>query len=326
MKSPITGNANVTPIRTIKCSALVAQFKRIFKFDISHLLREHQEITLYKCNESGYRFYDPADVVGDSAFYHHLETNDWYYMPTKWEFVEALEFIQPNSAVLEIGSAKGDFLIQVGKHFSSISCAGLELNVEAVRVAQARGVNVALESSFEHAKNNPLKYDVVASFQVLEHIPNPMDVLRDALAMLKPNGLLIIGVPDNSARPADSIFVTPDNILNMPPHHQGLWDIPSLAFLQTVLPFTLEYIAVEPATASHHSNSYRGLMKSALISRFGRALGILIYVIGRPFYDHALLHLNPYLPAHSILAVFRKRATQVANPPAAFPATTLLKS
>lgn len=308
MLSPITGKGNVTLIRMIDCGSLISQYKQIFGLDIAHLLAGRQELALYKCDESGYRFYDPSDVVGDSPFYHHLEANAWYYMPTKWEFDEALKFIEPRASVLEIGAAKGDFLIQVGRKSANISCVGLELNAEAVGAARGRGVNVALESSSDHARKHPSTYDVVASFQVLEHIPNPMDVLRDALIMLKPNGLIIIGVPDNSARPAESLFVTPDNILNMPPHHQGLWDIPSLAFLQTVLPIKLEYIAVEPATASHHSNSYRGLMKAELISRFGRILGFAIYVLGRPFYNHALRHLNPYLPAHSVLAVFRKRA------------------
>lgn len=308
MLSPITGTGDVTLIRKIDCGSLVTQYKNTFGLDISYLLAGRRELSLYSCNASGYRFYSPSDVVGDSAFYHHLEVNDWYYMSTKWEFEEALKYIHPKDSILEIGSAKGDFLRRVTKEVPDVSCVGLELNAEAAGAARSRGVNVALESSSEHAQKHPSSYDVVAAFQMLEHTPDPMCILRDALTMLKPNGRIIVGVPDNSVRPADSIFVTPDNILNMPPHHQGLWDIPSLSFLQTILPVKLEYIAVEPATASHHSNSYRGLMKAELISRFGRILGFSIYMMGRPFYNHALRHLNPYLPAHSVLAVFRKTA------------------
>jgi hypothetical protein len=124
--------------------------------------------------------------------------------------------------------------------------------------------------------------------------------------MLKPGGKLLIGVPDNSDRATKSLFVAQENILNMPPHHQGLWDIVSLSYLTHVFPLKLESLKTEPAIASHHSNSYRHLIKASLANRFGKTLGILLYAIGRPFYDHALQHLNKYLPAHSIFAVYVK--------------------
>jgi len=290
----------------VDCASLVSEYRRIFNLDISRFVASHQEIALYKCNQSGYRFYHPADVVGDSAFYHHLEANDWYYAPTKWEFDETLRFVQKGTTILEIGSARGDFLNRVQCAFPDVSCTGLELNEDAARVAQVHGFPVVIESSSEHARSRPSHYDVVACFQMLEHIPRPVDVLKDAIAMLKPGGLLIIGVPDNSERSSPSIFVTSENILNMPPHHQGLWDIPSLAFLQKVLPLKLEYMAVEPATASHHSNSYRGLMKTDLVRRWGPVFGLALYLAGRPFYNHALRHLRQYLPAHSLFAVFKR--------------------
>jgi len=124
--------------------------------------------------------------------------------------------------------------------------------------------------------------------------------------MLKSGGYLIIGVPDNSTRSAKSIFVDTDDILNMPPHHYGLWDIPSLSFLVTILPIKLEHLIVEPATARHHTNNYRSLMKSDLICRLGHVFGHIAYLLARPFYNHALKHLNQYLPAHSVLAVYKK--------------------
>ena len=304
--SPITGGTDVIFIRRIDCATLISEYKKIFSIDVSNLMKDHQELFIYKCNESGFHFYYPFDVIGDSTFYHHLEDNDWYYMPSKWEFDEALKFIKKDSTILEIGSAKGDFLIKTSQQIQGVSCTGLELNKDAAYTAKNRGVNVLIESSTEHVNNHLLSYDVVASFQVLEHIPTPIDILKDAIKMLRTGGLLILSVPDNSVRSADSIFVKKDNILNMPPHHQGLWDIPSLTFLQKVLPIKLEYLAIEPATASHHSNSYRGLMKANLILRFGKIFGFGIYLVGRPFYDHALRHLNQYLPAHSVLTIFRK--------------------
>jgi SAM-dependent methyltransferase len=280
----------------------------MFGIEIAHLTKGHQDVGLYRCDESGFRFYYPADIVGDSGFYHQLQANEWYYMSSKWEFDESLKFVQPGSEVLEIGSAKGDFLQTALKKIQSIKCTGLELNTDAVGEAQARGLHVLNESSTQHAQNHVGYYDVVATFQVLEHIPDPVDVLRDALRMLKPNGVLLLGVPDNSARAAASIFLRQDSLLNMPPHHQGLWDIPSLSFLPKVLPVQLEYMVVEPAVFSHHSCAYRRLIKNDLIKRFGGVHGWATYIAGRQFYNHALGQLSRYLPAHSLLAVFRKRS------------------
>lgn len=307
VRSPITGTTDVTLLREFACAEIAAQYRKSFDLDISALLRGHDSLVLYRCNASGYRFYAPSDVIGDSAFYHHLEQSDWYYMPGKWEFSAALAFLHRHANVLEIGAAKGDFLIQLRDHFGGdVSCTGLELNAEAARTAKARGVNVLLESHSEHARGHPRAYDAVAAFQVLEHMPDPMRLLEDALAMLAPGGRLIVGVPDNSARPAESIFNSVDTPLNMPPHHQGLWDICSLSFLPKVLPVKLAHVAVEPATAGHLSNSYRELMKADLLARFGPVVGFLAYALGRPFYNHALRHLNPHLPAHTLLAVFEK--------------------
>ena len=307
--SPITDDDDISEEQVFEVKYLIELYNINYNLDISYLIPSGcSHIIRYKCNKSGYRFYEPSSIVGDSAFYKKLQENDWYYMDNKWEFVEAINHIPTlkNISVLEIGSAKGAFLDILKRMTVDANLVGLELNQEAAAEARRRGLNVLTELSSDHARSNENAYDVIVSFQVLEHIPNPMDILRDALHMLKPGGRLMIGVPDNSQRAYPSIFVKADSDLNMPPHHQGLWDIPSLAYLTKVLPLQLEYIAVEPATTSQQSNNYRWPMKNELIRRFGRVFGFCIYALGRPFFNYALKHVNKYLPAHSVLAVYRK--------------------
>lgn len=308
--SPITEDDDISEEQVIEVKYLVELYKKNYDLDVGYLIPpECSQIIRYKCNKSGYRFYEPSSIVGDSAFYKKLQENEWYYMPNKWEFMEAINHIPTlkNISVLEIGSAKGAFLDILQHMTVDSNLVGLELNQEAAAEARRRGLDVLTELSSDHARTHESAYDVIVSFQVLEHIPNPMDILRDSLHMLKPGGRLIIGVPDNSQRAHPSIFVKADSDLNMPPHHQGLWDIPSLAYLAKVLPLQMEFVAVEPATASHQSNIYRGPMKSELMQRFGRVLGLGIYALGRPYLNYALKHVNKYLPAHTVLAVYRKR-------------------
>ncbi len=307
--SPITGDENISEEDVIEVEYLLDLYKKNYDLDISYLIPSNvTRVIRYKCNKSGYRFYEPLSIVGDSAFYKKLQEKEWYYMENKWEFMEAINHIPviKNISILEIGSAKGAFLNILRSLKFDANVVGLELNQEAAAEARSRGLNVINELSSDHAKTHESTYDVIASFQVLEHIPNPMDILKDSLHMLKPGGRLIIGVPDNSERAYPSIFVKANADLNMPPHHQGLWSIPSLSYLTKILPLQLEYISVEPATTNQHSNNYRWLMKNDLIQRFGYALGILIYAAGRPFFNYALKRVNKYLPAHTVLAIYKK--------------------
>lgn len=303
--SPITGSTNVSVMQTIDVDQLVAEYKKSLGVDVSKLVGNYKTIQQVRCNDSGFRFYEPSDIVGDSDFYHQLEVHPWYYMSNKWEFDEAIAHISGQN-VLEIGAAKGDFLKKVLEHDKNAHVVGLELNEAAAQVAQAHGLPVFVEDMAAHARTHPRQYDVVAAFQVLEHIAHPLEFLQSAIALLKPGGKLIIAVPDNSQRAHDSLFVSPNSIANMPPHHQGLWDVLSLSYLQQILPLKLLYIATEPATASYLSNRYRGLMKADIMQRFGPVLGTALYALGRPFYDHALKHVNKYLPAHTVLAVFQE--------------------
>lgn len=307
--SPITGGDDISEEQVIEVKNLVDLYKKNYDLDISYLIPSGcSQIIRYRCNESGYRFYEPSSIVGDSAFYKKLQENEWYYMPTKWEFIEALDHFPKakHISVLEIGSGQGAFLDILRKKMGDAKLVGLELNKDAAAEARRRGHNVVSELSSDHANLNESTYDVIVTFQVLEHVPNPLDFLRETVHMLKAGGKLIIAVPDNSRRAFPSIFFKPDSDLNMPPHHQGLWDIPSLAYLIKILPLTLDCIAVEPATASSYSNTYRALMKNDLIQRFGRILGFGIYVLGRPFFNYTLKHVNKYLPAHTVLAVYEK--------------------
>lgn len=307
--SPITGSHNVRHLLSIDTNALRRLYLDNYGYDIVDLLdKDLDAVELYQCLDSGYRFWWPNTIVGGSPFYNKLQEKEWYYMPDKWEFREAINHIpsQKKISVLEIGAAKGDFMGIMRQHNAEATLTGLELNQEAAAEARRRGFTVLTEMLGDHAKTHEASYDVIASFQVLEHIPNPMDLLRDALRMLKPGGKLIVGIPDNSQRAFPSIFVKADADLNMPPHHQGLWDIPSLSYLAKVLPLRLDFIGVEPATSRNHSNGYRELMKSELILRYGRVLGFCIYALGRPYLNYALKHVSKYLPAHTILAVYSK--------------------
>lgn len=305
--SPLTGKKDVEILCEVSIEDLVKRYSSLFGIDIRPLVPEGLDIVaLCRCRDSGFRFYHPNCVVGDSGFYERLQVHSWYYQDAKWEFAEAIRNLE-GGRILEVGSARGAFLTMARSAFPAAEVVGLELNKSAALEATRRGLDVRVESSSEHADSRLGYYDSVVTFQVLEHVPDPLPLLRDMVAMLRRNGKLIIAVPDNTRRSSPSLFISENEALNMPPHHQGLWDIPSLSYLTKLLPIRLESVMNEPSEYVSHRLGYRALLKSSLLASLGKHLGMCVYAVSRPFFNYSLSVLKEYLPAHSVFAVFVKQ-------------------
>ena len=94
--------------------------------------------------------------------------------------------------VLDIGCSTGFFIEKANK--LGWKTTGLELNPSAVNFAKKRGLNVInedfLKSKFNH------KFDVICAFDVLEHLFDPMKIIKKAYKDLKSGGLLFVYVPN----------------------------------------------------------------------------------------------------------------------------------
>jgi 2-polyprenyl-3-methyl-5-hydroxy-6-metoxy-1,4-benzoquinol methylase len=78
---------------------------------------------------------------------------------------------------LELGSFKGDFTRRLVKHFDDLTC--VEASNEAMSVAeQALGRKVKFINSLFEEATLPGKYDNIILTHVLEHIDDPVRVLR----------------------------------------------------------------------------------------------------------------------------------------------------
>jgi SAM-dependent methyltransferase len=188
---------------------------------VSRFFKDHPVFYLYKCIESGYKFYHPRELSGDGSFYEALQRQlgKGYYHEWKFENQLAFDEIKVDDKVLDIGCGIGNFLTKVTEKTSQ--AYGLELNEEAVNICAGKGLNVYREIIQDHAARHEEFYDVVCIFQVLEHIYDVKEFINASLKVLKKHGKIIIGVPNN-----DPYFLGHDKYctLNLPPHHMGLWN------------------------------------------------------------------------------------------------------
>lgn len=129
-------------------------------------------------------------------------------------------------ALLEIGCSKGRFLRMALEHFDAEGIDVSQYVVDAIRASlgcKVKALNV------ETAALPPERYDVIAAFNVLEHLKDPASVSAKVYASLREDGLLIGSVPNNSG-PVGTVATSLGNLMDRthhstypPPHWRRLF-------------------------------------------------------------------------------------------------------
>lgn len=99
----------------------------------------------------------------------------------------------PFGDLLDVGCGDGDFIFRARQHGWRVR--GSEVNVAAVKSARAAGLTVDL-GELESVGYGSQSFDVVRAWHVLEHVPEPLNLLRQMRRLLRPGGLAIVGVPN----------------------------------------------------------------------------------------------------------------------------------
>ena len=102
-----------------------------------------------------------------------------------------IENLSPEKGkILDLGAGTGDFLLAAKK--SGWEVTGVEPNEDARSLAGKKGVRLIEETGSlpDH------EFDVITMWHVLEHVPNPFQQIDELSRLLKPNGFLIIAVPN----------------------------------------------------------------------------------------------------------------------------------
>ncbi len=102
--------------------------------------------------------------------------------------------------LLDIGCGEGFFLFNASS--AGYNARGIELSQDAAEYARREfGLDVEARP-FEELRLPENRFDVVTLWQVLEHVPHPLAILREVHRILKPGGLLALSTPDIGGTPA----------------------------------------------------------------------------------------------------------------------------
>jgi len=141
--------------------------------------------------------------------------------------------------LLEIGSGPGYFL-KCGKELGW-DVLGFEPSKQAYEYSQKFGVKVINDFFSERDTDKYGKFDVVYMNTVIEHLPDPISLIKGAKSVLKPNGIICIISP-NDYNPLQNILrknLGYEPWWVAPPQHINYFDFESIKKLLERLGFEI---------------------------------------------------------------------------------------
>ena len=223
---PITGRPALRRVHGVAASVLRRMWRFAGAGDVGHLLPLTGQIVLYE-SDTGLYFFVPR-TGGDADFYRRfygvhgalgLVTT---HPGERAEFELAARHIPAGALVLDVGCGEGAFADYVpGRTYRGLD----------PYVGQSARVEVVRETLDQHLTKAAGTYDAVTAFQVIEHVPDPKGFCTQLIALLRPGGTLVLGVPLHPS-PLTEI---PNFLNNAPPHHLTWWTPSALAALAEAL-------------------------------------------------------------------------------------------
>lgn len=155
---------------------------------------------LYRCKDCHVRFRwplpDPAQL---EALYQQVEAAHWQYETVhRYDWNAAKVYIESHftgGAVLDVGCFDGAFLKSLDPRFRRV---GIEINDAAAALAETHDVTLIGRDATELAQLDEL-FEVVASFDVIEHVPSPQHMLEQMVQRTRPGGAVILATGNADA-------------------------------------------------------------------------------------------------------------------------------
>jgi len=112
-----------------------------------------------------------------------------------------MDFVVPNGKIIELGCHIGFNLIQWAR--KGFECVGVDVSEHLIKLAKDKielepeevQKRITLVNGFIEDLEAKEVFDTVVLTETLEHVINPLVVLKKAVEFLKPDGLIYITVP-----------------------------------------------------------------------------------------------------------------------------------
>ena len=125
---------------------------------------------------------------------HEAEDRHWWYRGrrTVLERVLADLRLPARARILDAGCGSGRNMIEFARHGT---VTGIELSDTSVALARERGAGEVVEGSVLEMPFDADAFDLAASLDVIEHLQDDLQALRELRRVVAPGGSLLVTVP-----------------------------------------------------------------------------------------------------------------------------------
>jgi 2-polyprenyl-3-methyl-5-hydroxy-6-metoxy-1,4-benzoquinol methylase len=141
---------------------------------------------------------------------------------------------------LDVGCSTG-FVVEAARD-AGWEAAGTDLNPSAIEFGRGRGLDLRAVA-LEDAGIAPGTLDAVSLFDVLEHLIDPVPVLRACTRLLAPGGIIFLYVPNYDS--ASRLLMGKDAHFIWPTHHLNYYTPVTIRDLMTRQGLETVYVATE---------------------------------------------------------------------------------
>lgn len=193
------------------------------------------------CNDCDFIFVHPVPDL--PSYYSEIDMPDYGTGIWNQAYLEAISKYAPDKGrLLEIGFGNASFLKLV--HDEGWEAHGIDPNQHWVRHAtEVVGLRNITCGMIEQTTYPAGFFDVVAAFNLIEHVGNPADVIKEFAGLTRPGGLVVLLCPNISGIYhvlMPEIFRDPPlNMTWIPPDHVGYFNKRNLKLLMETAGLTV---------------------------------------------------------------------------------------
>ncbi|MFA7316019.1 MAG: bifunctional 2-polyprenyl-6-hydroxyphenol methylase/3-demethylubiquinol 3-O-methyltransferase UbiG [Sulfuricella sp.] len=169
---------------------------------------DHQELD--KFSQLAHRWWDP-----NSEFKPLHDIN-----PLRLEYIDSLAGLA-GKQVLDVGCGGGILSESMAARGASVT--GIDLGEKALKVAKlhllesGQKVDYRLIAVEELAQQSPGSFDVVTCMEMLEHVPDPLSVVKSCAQLVKPGGHVFFSTLNRNLKSYLFAVIGAEYVLNMLP-------------------------------------------------------------------------------------------------------------
>jgi SAM-dependent methyltransferase len=204
--------------------------------------------TIIDCNQCGFKHVNPLpDLDKTNKLYRDTHYDDgerdrleYYERDRQWWLMNYGDILHEiskyvtfnkNDYLLDIGCGAGIFL-EAAKN-NKWNTVGIEISTIAAQHCKNKNLNIINDSFDGKLDGLPEKIKVIHMRNILEHIPDPVALIRSAYEKLPSGGLIVIGIP-NDYNPLQKGLTQTEGYKPWwvaVPHHLNYFDYKSLESL-----------------------------------------------------------------------------------------------